>query len=315
MKVILPLTLKYIVLLLILHTQIVSAKQPQLLYQELNHNAQKRSYYLHLPPQSKSKNRLPVMLVLHGGGKADGDETAKHTGYNKLADQNNFIVAYPNGIGSQWNDGRGETYRNANNSKVDDVGFISALINKLIHTHNGDARRVYVTGISNGGMMTLRLGCELSTKLAAIAPIIANIPQNIISRCKPKSTLPVLLMNGTKDPIVPWNGGNVHFFRKNMGRVVSTAETIDFWVKHNRCHSKPNIRAVPDRVRRDGSTVTVTRYRNMNKSCDVVLYTIKGGGHAFPGSHTRELRLLTGRKNKDINGPAIVWNFFKRHSK
>ena len=315
MKATLYLTIKTIVFALILQSQIASAKQPQLLYQELNHNGLNRSYYLHLPPQNKSKNRLPVMLVLHGGSKANGDETAKQTGYNNLADKYGFIVAYPNGVDSQWNDGRGGTYRNTNNNKIDDVGFISTLINKLVHTYNGDARRIYITGVSNGGMMTLRLGCELSTKLAAIAPVIANIPQNIINRCKPKSPLPVLLMNGTKDPIVPWEGGNVHFFKRKMGKVVSTAQTIDFWVKHNRCNPNPNIESVPDRVRRDGSTVTISRYRNNSKSCDVVLYTIHGGGHAFPGSHTRELRLLTGRKNKDINGPAIIWGFFKHHFK
>ncbi len=282
---------------------------------KLTHNGLERSYYFHLPTSSKTVQKHPLMLVLHGGGKADGDETAKHTGYNELADQYGFIVVYPNGINSQWNDGRGTTYRNSDNTNIDDVGFITTLIDKIILDYKADASRVYVTGISNGGMMTLRLGCEISPKLAAIAPIIANMPLNIIDSCHPTSPLPLLLMNGTKDPVVPWKGGDVRFFRKKMGKVSSTLETIDFWVKHNYCKPTPQITEIPDTDRKDKSHIKVTSYANPVTKSEVILYEVEGGGHTFPGSNSPNLPRILGRKNNDIDGPSVVWKFFNSHAK
>ncbi len=304
-----------------LFTEASKFTKAQLSLEKIQHDRQERTYYLHLPHHRKPATNLPVMLVLHGGGKADGDETAKHTGYNELADKHGFIVAYPNGLNAQWNDGRGKTYRNNNSSSTDevtstdDVGFISALIDKLVRDFKADASRVYVTGLSNGGMMTLRLGCELSSKLAAIAPVIANIPQNIIGNCRPSSPLSVLLMNGTHDPLVPWNGGEVKFFRRKMGKVVSTRETVKFWVEHNQCHPIPRKRTLTNKDKRDRSKVVVTTYTNPKNHSEVVLYAVHGGGHTFPGSNTRDLPRILGRKNNDINGADVIWKFFEGHSR
>lgn len=282
----------------------------------LSFDGRARTYYLYLPPKDKSAAKLAVVVVLHGGGKADGNEMAEMTGYNKLADREGFIAVYPNGVDAQWNDGRGKTFRKAEDiSKVNDIGFLSALIELLIRDYNGDPRRIYVTGLSNGGMMTLRLGCEIGSKLAAIAPVIANMPANIVGTCKPDSPLPVLLMNGTTDPLVPWDGGSVRFFRRAMGEVVSTAETVQFWVKHNQCNSTPDIVILPDNDRNDGSRVKVLTYKSNRNGADVILYAIEGGGHNFPGSNIPDRPRILGRKNNDINGPEVIWEFFKQHSK
>lgn len=273
-----------------------------------------RSYYLHLPPDYQTARKFPVVLVLHGGGRADGNELAKYTSFDEMADREGFIAVYPNGVDAQWSDGRGETYRKADNTGMDDVGFISALIDRLVRDHNGDPARIYVTGLSNGGLMSLRLGCELSARLAAIGPAMANMPKNIIAQCAPDAPLPVLLMNGTEDPLVPWNGGHVRLFRRTMGEVVSTADTMDFWVQHNRCDPAPKVEALPDRDGSDGSTVEVSTYANCENGGEVILYGIRGGGHALPGSDIPEHR-LAGRKNKDIDGAAVIWAFFKEHSR
>lgn len=274
-----------------------------------------RSYYLHLPPTHKSSPKLPLVLVLHGGGKGDGLTPAKYLGFTSLADSKGFIVVYPNGIDAYWRDGRGYTHRGVSDNSVDDVGFISKLIDHLAQEKNADPKTVYVTGISNGGMMTLRLGCELSSKLAAVAPVAANIPKNLIGSCRPDLPLPVLLMNGTDDPMVPYDGGYVHFFRKKMGEVVSTDNTISFWVRHNRCNAFPNVEELPDRDPRDHSKITVTTYANMRNRCEVVLYSVKGGGHTLPGSDAPDWPRLLGRKNNDINGAEVIWQFFENHSR
>lgn len=275
----------------------------------------RRTYYIHFPPVHESSSQLPLVLVLHGGGKGDGLTPAKYLGFTSLADSQGFVVAYPNGIDSYWRDGRGYTHRGESDTTVDDVGFISQLIDHLVREHNLDPKRVYVTGMSNGGMMTLRLGCELSAKLAAIAPVVANIPKNIITNCRPTRPLPVLVMNGTDDPLVPYNGGYVHFFRKKMGEVVSTSETVSFWVKHNGCNSTPRMRDLPNRNRRDHSRVKVATYVKPNNGCEVVLYTIQGGGHTMPGSNMPDRPRILGHKNDDIDGAKEIWEFFKRHTR
>lgn len=274
-----------------------------------------RTYYLHAPRGRRSERARPLVLVLHGGGKGDGMTVAKSLGFTQLADRHGFVVAYPNGIDAQWNDGRGETYSGDLDASVDDVGFISALIDELVRTERVDPDRVYVTGISNGGMMTLRLGCELSDKLAAIAPIAANIPANIVEGCEPERALPVLVMNGTADPLVPWEGGEVHFGRKTMGEVVSTAETVGFWVERDGCGKTPSVRELPDRDTGDNSTVRVSTYAGGEGGSEVVLYAIEGGGHTLPGSAMPDIERLFGAKNMDIDGAAVIWDFFEKHTR
>lgn len=284
-------------------------------FRTINVDGMKRSYYIHMPSAHRTHTKLPLVLVLHGGGKGDGLTVAKYLGFTSLADNMGFVVAYPNGVGAYWRDGREHTHRRSSNNSIDDIKFISKLIDHLTRKNIADPKRIYVAGISNGGMMTLRLGCELSPKLAAIAPIAANIPMNIIGSCNPDLPLPILLMNGTDDPIVPYYGGHVHIFRKRLGKVVSTAETVSFWVRHNRSNVVPHDRELPDRDPYDYSTVDVTTYSNPNNGAEVVLYTIQGGGHTLPGSDIPNRPWIVGEKNNDINGARVILKFFNKHSR
>jgi polyhydroxybutyrate depolymerase len=287
----------------------------QLQLKSININGVARSYYLYSPPKGKPSEKLPLVFVLHGGGnRGDGQTPAKFLGFTSLAERDQFLLIYPNGIDGVWNDGRGVTYGGPVDAQVDDVEFISKLIDHLVQDNNADPGRVYVTGISNGGMMTLRLGCELSSKLVAIAPITANIPKNIIHTCKPENSLMLLLMNGTDDPLVPYEGGFVRFLRKKMGEVVSTAETVSFWVKNNECDTDASVEYLPDTDLTDHSKVKVSTYTNSQMSCQVILYTIEGGGHTLPGSNIPNRPRLMGNKNNDIDGAQVIWEFFKSHS-
>jgi len=209
--------------------------------------------------------------------------------------------------------GRGKTYGGQSQENVDDVKFIKTLISKLMKTHKVNAKRVYVTGVSNGGLMTLRLGCDLSQKLSALAPVIANIPQKYIGQCKPKTVLPILLMNGTADPIVPYYGGEMKLFKKRMGRVVSTDRTIGFWRKHNHCHKTPTITHVPDVNKRDKSNVKVSTYKGCKHNATVKLYSIQGGGHTMPGKKGFNMPRIVGQKNRDIEGIRVIVDFLLKH--
>jgi polyhydroxybutyrate depolymerase len=164
-------------------------------------------------------------------------------------------------------------------------------------------------------MMALRLGCDISEKLAAVAPVIAGFPVNIVPVCAPARPLPLLLMNGTEDPMVPWNGGEVTVLGLRCGSVLSTEATIAFWVKRNGCSAKPEVTNLPDICPGDGSFVRVSTHSGSPSGADVVLYAVVGGGHTFPAGNHPDLKLLLGNKNRDILANEVIWDFFRRHSR
>lgn len=273
-----------------------------------------RTYSVHFPRSLVAKGRKPVVFVLHGGGGADAEEMAKRTGMNAIADREGFIVVYPYGADGQWNDGRGKSFRRGgDNTEVDDVGFISAILDELIRSGNADPRRIYVVGLSNGGMMAYRLGIALGNRLSAVAAIIANLPANLADQ-RPVRPIPVLIMNGTADPMMPWDGGPVRVLGREFGQVLSTADTVRYWVRAAGLPQTPEKKSLEDRVAGDRSRVEVEIYRKPQEPLEVVLYRIVGGGHNLPGGQTPDRPALLGPKNRDINAMEEVWAFFNRHT-
>jgi polyhydroxybutyrate depolymerase len=257
-----------------------------------------------------------LLIALHGGhgtGKRMIDLTMG--GFDTLADQENFIVVYPNGIGKNWNDGRlnlPASYK-AHNRNIDDVGFISALIDELVKTKNVDPKRVYVTGMSNGALMTHRLAIELSDKIAAAAPVCGNIPADLKST--PMQSVAVMMINGTSDPLVPYDGGFVHFKKKKLGQIFSTNESVTFWVKNNGISSSPKVAELPNTNISDSCHVRKTTYGEASDAGEVELITIECGGHTWAGGLQYLNEKWIGRTCFDINACDVIWEFCKTHSK
>src|SRR6185295_15856333 len=155
--------------------------------------------------------------------------------FNELADRDGFIAVYPAGIERNWNDGRKIQNYRAMRENIDDVGFISSLMDWFQKKYPLDPRRIYVTGISNGAMMSCRLACELSGRIAATAPVAGSIPKDITGRCDPKNPVSMMFINGDEDPLVPFFGGAVHFWNKKLGEVVSVQEAAATWALKDGC--------------------------------------------------------------------------------
>jgi polyhydroxybutyrate depolymerase len=288
---------------------------------EIAHGGMAREYWIHDPRAGTAKTgKRPLILVLHGGGgRADKFDvmTGGENSFDRLADREDILVVYPQGHKKQWNDGRELPNVEAQSLNLDDVGFLSALIDLMVKSHGADPSRIYVTGPSNGGHMSNRLACEISDKVAAVGIVIASMPVLMSDKCRPKRQVSVLIMNGTDDPLVPYDGGMVKVLGRERGMDVSTAGTFGFWLRRAGFAGNPgDIKAeqLPDADPDDKTRVERQDYRGP-AGTEVVLYTVRGGGHTWPGGRQYLFRGLVGRVSRDINATEVIWDFFKRNPK
>ena len=279
-----------------------------------------RTYLLHIPPKHNKARLAPLVLVFHGGG-GNGNQIMRQTGFNELADQHGFIVAYPDGYKGNWNDGRGIPMWPAHKEQIDDMGFISTLIEHLVKMLNVDRNRVYATGISNGGLISWRLGCEMSDKLAGIAPVARTLTEKMAMSCNPSRPLPVLMVMGVDDALVPWQGGDQNMGQGITVKVLSAQQTVAHWVKHNGCAAKPSITELPDRDPQDGTRVRREAYGWCTAGANVVLYAIEGGGHTWPKLKSAGEPLVDaataerlGKTSRDLIASEVIWGFFNKHA-
>lgn len=274
------------------------------------HQNRLRSFLLY-KPQQKTSSPLPLMIVLHGaGGTAEGMIKITRQRFNRLADEKGFIVAYPKGIRNTWNDGRDDDANYVFREGIDDVGFISAVINYLSANSTADAGRVFVTGLSNGGFMCFRLACELSDKICGIAAVTASLPVEMKNRCLPGKSVNIMIINGTKDHIVPYNGGDLIFLGINRGKIMSSEETFRYWARKNGCTGKTRTEELPDTDHKDQTTVTSLSFSSCKSNTQVKLYTVINGGHTWPGGSQYLNSRFIGHTSHDISACDIIWNFF-----
>jgi polyhydroxybutyrate depolymerase len=236
----------------------------------------------------------PLIVALHGGG-GNGAQLARTSGLLEAAAARGASIVFPDGLDNNWGDGRGR-------GSVNDIAFLESIAAALVSRGAVDPSRVSVTGISNGGMMSLVLACQ-SDGFRAAAAIVASLPEG--TACRLRRPKALLLMNGTADRIVPYDGGNVGIFGRR-GSVIGTRQTLRIFAQNNQCDDRPSEQALQDRNRRDGSTVAVVRWKGC--AAPVQLYRVDGGGHTLPGSAGRERR-ITGSVNRDINGAAVIVDF------
>ena len=195
-----------------------------------------RTYRLHVPRGLPRDGTAALVLAFHGGG-GDGAGMERLTGFSALADRVGFAVAYPDGIARHWNDGRDSSASEAHRRRVDDLGFIAALIDTLVAELNGDPKRVFATGISNGAIFAHYLAAHLAGRVAAIATVAGSIAQPFAQEFAPSAPVAVFMIQGTDDPLVPYSGGGVAPGRH--GRVIgrdfdATIAIWDFFSRHAR---------------------------------------------------------------------------------
>ena len=233
--------------------------------------------------------------------------------FDLLAEEHGFIAVYPQGYDGDWNDCYVKGPFAAKIENIDDVGFLHALVDRLVRDHDADRAHVYVTGVSNGGAMTIRLALQTPDFARAYAAVIASMPTPENMAITPKGVpVSLLIMNGTADPMNPWGGGDVAFYGvfSNRGPVLSAEASIDYFLKLDGLGGPPARTQLPDIDTSDGSTAQRQRWTAPGKR-SVTLITIHGGGHAVPHP-ARYGRRLLGNTNRDFHAANEIWNFFQQ---
>lgn len=259
-----------------------------------------RSYHLYTPRRVAQAPAL--VLVLHGGG-GTGRAVMRQTRhrFNKLAEQDGFLVVYPDAIDKLWDFGEGKV-SNSFEYRRDDMAFLSSMIAQISANHGVDPDHVFATGISRGGQASFALACKRPGLIRAIAPVAMTLPDFLTDDCAGKAPLPVLLIHGTEDPIVPYTGGPISLGRKDRGTVLSADRTIALFAGRNHCAAGQLLSAKGevDMIRRTGCAAPLWLYR------------VNGGGHSWPSGREGALRWITGPVNTDIVAPDEIWRFFSQ---
>jgi polyhydroxybutyrate depolymerase len=275
----------------------------------------RRDYHIHIPPGYDGRQKLPMVVVIHGAfDTAKGME--KFSGFSTLADRENFIVLYPNGIGilgflQHWN--AGHCCAKAQEDNIDDVGFVASAIEAAVQQLNVDRKRIFMLGFSNGGMLTYRFAAEKSEMLAGAAALAASIGSHTPDTSqewqipRPSVPVPFLIMHGTADTNVPYEGhtsqrpGPARYYR-------SVNESIGFWTNRNGCRQPE-----PTELSHHGA-VRLTKWSDCASGKPVWFYALENWEHVWPGKYFTA-KLAADNPLKDFDASDIIWEFFKSVAK
>jgi len=254
-----------------------------------------RTFLVDLP--DSLEEGLPVIFNNHGYSGSASWQRSFSSMHSIASDLGlNVIVVYPDAVITVWNSGI-DDYWLAPAPEVDDVNFFSTMIDSMVEWYAIDTNRVFSCGMSNGGFMSYRLGCELSNRIRAIASVTGTMASSIYTSCNPLRPVPVMEIHGTDDAIVPYNGTSYW---------LSTEQSVQYWVSNNNCSQTPTVEDLPDIDPSDYTTVDKYTYSDCDNDADVILFEIDGGGHRWPPS----IWLGSGTTNLDISASEEILNFF-----
>jgi polyhydroxybutyrate depolymerase len=263
-------------------------------------SAEKREYLLYVPKSYDRAKPTPLVINLHTAMSWPAS-SMNISQWNLVADEYGFIVVYPAGTGfgsKSWEMTGSETP-----SRMPDVIFISELIDKLEASYNIDKTRIYANGMSNGGGMAFVLSCTMSDRIAAVGMVSAGLYPEW-SWCTDHRPVPVIAFHGTADPICPYNGGRTKFGDDIFPSVPSFMAN---WARRNRCGPNPMESAF-------AADVTRLQYTDCADDASVVLYTVKGEGHQWPGGKPIVAKWLVGPYSRSIDATRQMWALFREHA-
>ena len=242
-----------------------------------------------------------TVIVLHGGA-GSGLRARRNLGLEDVIGSQGVVIVYPDAIDGTWDQSDGGSRR--------DIQMLRDLIRKLVDERITDRNRVYLLGVSTGGMLALRFACENANALAAVGSLIATMPEPLAASCKPSKPLPTVLLVGTADPFVPYGGGaaNLRDFRD---RVASVDATLAPFKASAGCGGLVSQTQFADKDVKDQTRVFIDNFKDCKAPVELV--RVEGGGHTIPGRWAGpEREEAAGPHNKDVDAARLVWEFLRR---
>jgi polyhydroxybutyrate depolymerase len=320
----------------------VSAQETQ---EKIQVNDVTRSFVLHLPAGYNADHHYPVVILFHGSNQ-DADDLERITHFNQLADKDGIITIYPTAQG-HWNFGvhaetpsqspqrygrrRGFGYpggggggypgggggypggggqnpeeTRTHTEPADDVAFVGEILDQVALKYSLDVHRVYATGLGDGGFMAERLGCAMADRVAAVGAVGASFPKTMT--CLPSRPISVLLIDGTADPLVPYNGGT---YKERHFPVLSAEKSAEAWAKFDRCGEKPAQDKIPP-LDKGGKETKTFAFNGCQGDVQVDLYAVKDGGNTWPGGEVFTTESEVGKTSAALNANDALWNFFSK---
>lgn len=277
---------------------------------EMELDGERRFYDVRLPIGYLPEKSYPLLIVLHGGGGSSS--RVEHVlGLTERAGARGYIVAYPEGLDSFWNDGRGGTHSRAVRDDIDDVAFLSAMVDAVAARHGVNPKRVFLLGVSNGAMMAMRFACEQGGRVAGVAAFNAGLPEPMRGACDKPLGVPLLLVSGTEDEILPYEGGEVRIFGQQRGEMLGVEATAALWAQGNGCTAPPLLAELPDADPADGVTTRAHQYAGCPGG-EVLLHEMRGAGHTIPGLPLLASERFLGVTTFDYDGIEFALDFFQR---
>jgi polyhydroxybutyrate depolymerase len=276
------------------------------------YNKTSRTFLLHVPPGYHSETPLPLVVVVHGAFST-GRQTETETGFSTLADSERFLVAYPEGIGifglfQHWN--AGHCCGKAADEQIDDVGFIAEVITTVRRKLAVDPTRIYMAGMSNGGMLTYRFAAERTGDLAAAAVVSGAIGSTVENEARswrmqqPGKALPIIVFHGLDDDNVPANGG-ISPRKKGNRSYLPVADAIDFWRKADGCE------ATPSTTISNTFPVSHLTWDNCRDGSSIEYFLLSGWGHQWPAPFFTD-RLDAEHPLRGFDATRLIWTFFSK---
>jgi polyhydroxybutyrate depolymerase len=281
-------------------------------YRYMMVDGHQRYFSIHFPPDYDSSQHLPVIFAFHGGG-GDYESTVDLFNFNPLANRNRVIMVYPNALAYTWCIPGLSSSLYTQGGTPNDLHFFSVLLDTVIADYNIDTKRVFATGISLGGMFALYVAEQLPKRITAIAPVCASISKTIANDFNFARPIPVMLINGTSDPVLNYDGGETSEFTqwnpdKDDGIMISTEDLVDKIVKMDSCDVDPSVSDIPNINVKDECTAVETLYTTKLMTVDFI--GVIGGGHSWPGGPQYLSKALIGKVCKDFNAEDRIMKFF-----
>lgn len=299
-------TLKFLLALAMILPNWAIAQENSLKPVRLKYDGERRMYLSYQPGDADQFAGLrPLIVVMHGGG-GTARQISRGTDrrFDLLADKYGFYVVYPNAIEKMWDTGGGRVSDNLS-PRRNDLGFLEHVIDQMAAKYPIDSSRVFATGISRGGHASFMLACR-STKVRAIAPVVMNLPRQLTADCEQAKPTGLLLINGTADPLVPFDGGRVTVLGKSRDLVESADETLAVFGRRNGCDGVAEKQRIDEA---DDGTVVEHEIWNCSKA-PVAMYKVIDGGHTWPSERSIVPERLVGRVSRDVVATDRIVQFF-----